>query len=238
MFPTTYRMLFVSLLTGVFAGPVLSQGLGAYIPGPSPQPGFFPQVPIVGTFSPQVPPAAILPRNVIGFRAANFGGFGHGGFGGYGYGYGGGFGYGGGYYGAPFWGYGNNWGYDPNLSVFQDPGPTRSVPLIGAGGPTGKLTVPISNMQPAELKVRLPVAGQLWVNGIPHDQSQSLFQVKSDPIRRGTQTRFEIRARWVVDGKAFEAVRSVDVRSGDTTKLTIVSGDPVSTGDRSAQSRP
>ncbi|MCZ2343594.1 MAG: TIGR03000 domain-containing protein [Bacteroidales bacterium] len=222
MFLPSNRILFIGLCVSVCGESAFGQGLGAYLPLPGPRPGYFPQVPIVGTFSPQVPPAAIVPRNVIGHRSAYWGG---------------GFGLGGGY-GYPYFGYGIPFGYDPGLSMFQDPGPAQPEPLIGAGGPPDRYTVPLSNQFPAELTVLLPKDGQLWVNGVLQTQTQSQFRLKSNPLLRGTVSRFEIRARWVVDGQTFEATRTVAVQAGDSTKFTIVSGDPIPSGDRAAQSRP
>lgn len=225
------RLTLAFLLLAGIGGTAAAQGLGAYIPTPGPQPGFIQSPPIVGTFSPNVPPAAIVPAGGFGYRGVGtgFGGFGGGLYGGYyGYPYAPGYGY-------PYF------GFDPGFSgygFYNGPSPYQgpvyaSPPLEGAGG----TSVPLSNTMPARLTIRLPAAGEIWVNGAKQDKAGSEFIVSSNPLGRGESNSFVVKARWERNGTTYEADRTVTVTSGDRSTLTIVSGDPVPAG-RTAASDP
>ena len=209
------------------AGSAPAQGLGAYLPTPGPTPGFISSGPIVGTFSPNVPPAAIVPR----FGGATvapryFPGVGLGGGGFYG-----------GFYGYPYL---SNYGYlDPGLNGVgfaagvglnggpsPIPPPPNPVPLIGAGKTDG-VQVAVSGVLPARLTVRLPVAGELWVDGKKQDQKAAEYTVTSPPVAAGRSHRFQVKARWTFDGTTYQADRTIDVAAGDRSAVTLVSGDPV-----------
>ena len=206
--------------------PLRAQGLGATLPGPAPQPGFFPGLPIPGTFSPNVPPAAIVPPGRFPRPVAP--GLGNGFFGGIGFG--GGFFYDGypfAYPGLPFVPYYGSAGVGRlgGPSPFQAPRP--SPPLEGAGAtPRTDLTTVLSNQMPARLRVRLPVAGELWVNGEKQAETAAEFSLASPPAAIGTEVTFQIQSRWMLDRVTYQADRTVRVLAGDRSTLTVVSGDP------------
>lgn len=201
--------------------PAFAQGLGAYIPQAGTRsPGIIRSGPIPGTFSPRVPPAAIVPR--FGFARPGIGV----GLGSPGFGFGGGF-YGG-YYGYPYAGYGPGlYGNQYGPSPYQPP-PVPAPPLIAAGGPTGAPPAPLSGVRLATLIVRLPAAGTLTVNGVKQPGPAREFTVSSDPVTRGRDQTFRVHGVWAIDGTTYEADRTVTVAAGDRTKLTIVAGSPVS----------
>ena len=209
-----FRILaWTTVAVAASAPPTTAQGLGAYIPSAGTRsPGIVRSGPIPGTFSPRVPPAAIVPR--FGFARPGFG-FGYSGLG-----------FGGGYYGYPYAGYGL-YGDPFGPSPYQPP-PLPAAPLITTGNGSGGPPVPLSGVRPATLVVRLPSAGELVVNGERQPGPAGEFTVSSDPLARGRDQTFRVHGRWAIDGTTYEADRTVTVEAGDRSKLTIVAGSPVS----------
>jgi len=217
--------LVLAVLCVIAGSPTLqAQGLGATLPIPGPQPGFLPVLPIPGTFSPNLPPAAIVPS--AGFAWPMIG---------QASGFIGGFGFTSGiflsgptvfYPWIPYLSYGPaGVGRLGGPSPLQEPQPIA--PLQGAGSTARTdLTTVVSNQMPARLRVCLPSAGELWWNGIKQPETASEFHLTSPPARIGTEVRYQILARWKVDGIRYQADRTVRVLAGDRSTLTIVSGDP------------
>lgn len=199
----------------------LSAAVASAQPGRLPlSPGVMPASPIgPGTqfvrpqFSPNVPGLQVLPMlspygypttpfygNAVG-PLTNFGA-------GFGYGYG--IGYpAGGLFAAP-----------PTINI------TQSVTNVSVGT-TSSGVVPVRDL-PATLVLQFPNAAEVWVNGKKADGDTAPERVLTSPtLKPGEQYTFEVKARWMSGGKAYEATRTVTLGAGDRSRLLVVSGTEV-----------
>jgi uncharacterized protein (TIGR03000 family) len=81
---------------------------------------------------------------------------------------------------------------------------------------------------PATLKVQLPTAGEVWVNGKKTDAKPgTTFTLSSPELNQGQQYTFDVKARWEADGKTYEYSRAVTVDSGKRNAVQVLSGTPV-----------
>jgi uncharacterized protein (TIGR03000 family) len=181
------------------------------------------------------------------FSGGRFGGF-HGGGayrGGYGfnrgyyprYGYGGyyrHYGYGGYYY--PYYGgynyypdygaYSYPYGYssDSDLSTapaFQDSSP---IPSTSAYQPSGSdLYAPPAAQadNTAHLTVNVPADAQIWVEDAKTNTSGAVREFQSPQLEPGKRYSYEIRARWMENGKEVTQTREVPVTAGARVKVTF-----------------
>ena len=164
-------------------------------------PGSFPQVPIPGTLPQFGPNPGFVPVPPIARPPLVNGWFG------------------GGFY--PWYFSQNYFGSGFNTAPSYTPAPSAE-PVA----PQKPQIVP-GNVSAAVLTVQLPLAGELWVNGVKQDGTTDVFRVTTSPIARGLDEEFVVKATWVLDGKKYASERSVLLGSGDRVKLTIASGDPV-----------
>lgn len=165
-------------------------------------PGSMPQVPIPGTL-PMARPAAPPLANGWWFG------------GGYPGAYNGGF-YSPWFYSPGFYGNGFSYGYGSYPAPAPAPEPAPAKPQIVPGTAFA-----------ATLTIQLPVAGDVWVNGLKEPGTFDSFKVTTTAIARGAEETYTVRAVWVLDGKKYAAERKVPLGAGDRVKLTIASGDPV-----------
>jgi uncharacterized protein (TIGR03000 family) len=87
--------------------------------------------------------------------------------------------------------------------------------------------VALANEFPAKLTVQFPAAAEVWLNGKKTD-GKGEEQVLTSPVLRPGQTfTFEVKARWQVGGKTYEANRTVTLAPGDKSRLFVVSGTEV-----------
>jgi uncharacterized protein (TIGR03000 family) len=88
--------------------------------------------------------------------------------------------------------------------------------------------VAVSNASLATVHLELPAPGQVWANG---DKSQGKptteWTLSSPGLNNGQPYTFEVKARWEVDGKAYEYSRTVLVEGGKTNRVSVLSGTPV-----------
>ncbi|AMV23042.1 hypothetical protein VT84_01430 [Gemmata sp. SH-PL17] len=133
------------------------------------------------------------------------------GYGGYGYGYGyGGYDYGG-------YGYGPVYDYAPVVV---------EVPVLPPSPPQRRVV--LANEFPATLALQFPAAAEVWLNGEKVEGEASEERVLTSPIlKQGEQYTFDVKARWAVNGKTYENIRTVTLGSGDRSRLLVVSGAEV-----------
>ncbi|WP_162665801.1 hypothetical protein [Gemmata massiliana] len=85
--------------------------------------------------------------------------------------------------------------------------------------------VVLANEFPAILSLQLPAAADIWVNGEKVKGGVSEECVLMSPVlKQGEQYTFDVKARWAVNGKTYENVRTVTLGSGDRSRLLVVSG--------------
>lgn len=131
-----------------------------------------------------------------------------------------GFGFG----GYPGYGYYGYYGYDtvidPTITIY--PGPAAPLPA------PAEPNVVLVNEFPATLTVRFPAAAEVWLDGkkVKGDAAEEVV-LTSPVLKENQEYTFLVKARWESKGKTYEAKRAVTLRSGDRSRLSIISGDEV-----------
>jgi uncharacterized protein (TIGR03000 family) len=151
------------------------------------------------------------------------GGYGRGGYGygrgGYGYGLGG-YGYGGYGYGLGGYGYG---GYYPSYT-YDYGAPAYGYPDM----PSTVLTRQSGSYAPASdntagIHVRVPNSATVWVDGGRTQQTGPNRDFVTPALKPGTTFEYQIKARWMEDGKPVEQTRTVKVRANEASNVDFVS---------------
>jgi len=122
---------------------------------------------------------------------------------------------------APFTAYAG--GYLPS-DVLS--GPAAGEPVVEVA-PTR--IVELSNEFPATVTLEFPAAAKVWLDGKPVEGETGKERVLTSPVLKpGQQYTFKVKAQWDANGKTYEYTRDVTVGPGDRSKLTVLSGTPVS----------
>ncbi len=140
----------------------------------------------------------------LGFNSAYYGGFG------------------GGFlsnrYYVPYYGNGPTFSYND----------TSTPPASNSMLPPPQRIVELSGESIATLTLEFPAPATVWLNGDLVDGKPEAIRVITSPaIRASEKYAFQIRARWERDGQTFEYTREASLRSGDRSKLLVVSGTAV-----------
>jgi uncharacterized protein (TIGR03000 family) len=106
------------------------------------------------------------------------------------------------YYSAYYYGGGAmpEWYYDTTVRL-----PAEMPQVDGAGVPADLS---------AHLNVRVPADAEFWVDGTQTKQSGSLRQFVSPPLEAGQDYSYELKARWVENGREVVQTRRIPVFSG------------------------
>jgi len=145
----------------------------------------------------------------------------------YGYGFGYPYFYGGSYwpnyygYSYPDYGYlysGSNY-YGPDYSGYApDYGYTPDVTSPAYGAPSTALQPPpatnVGNTAPAIVRVHVPANAELWFDGVKTTQTGADRVFESPPLTAGKAYTYDIKARWMQDGKEVVQTRSINVQPG------------------------
>jgi uncharacterized protein (TIGR03000 family) len=170
----------------------------------------------------------------------SYGGFsGYGAFGGFG-GLGGGYGYGSGSsIGRPGYGWGGNYGgygpyyyYYPARSYGGSPGTGSGYtsPYYGGGYYYGSTPVTGSDHAaaaadgPARIEVSVPANAEVWFNDTRTEQTGTSRDFKSPPLAAGRNYAYEIKAKWMQDGKPVEKTQTVVVQAGKQLSVKMEAG--------------
>jgi uncharacterized protein (TIGR03000 family) len=132
------------------------------------------------------------------------------GYPGYGYGYNGGY-----YYPGYYGGYAPSYDYGPAYpGGYAPPDYRYSVPPVNAGG----FYAPKLPAQPSttvHVDVRVPGNAEIWFNGAKTSQQGLVRQFESPGLEPGYDYTYEVRARWMENGREVERTRQFVVRAGD-----------------------
>jgi uncharacterized protein (TIGR03000 family) len=80
----------------------------------------------------------------------------------------------------------------------------------------------------AKLDLAFPAPAEVTFDGRRVEGSDaSEVTLTSPPLKVGASHTFNVRAVWSVEGKKYRVERTVTVKAGERSRLTIVSGDPV-----------
>ena len=128
---------------------------------------------------------------------------------------------------APSGAWGGEYYQWPVIPIVIEPAPT---PTGRTGIRNAQLTTvnALSGEATATLVVQLPAAAEIWVGGkrVKGDPATE-WTLTSPALKAGESHTFEVKSRWKVDGKTFEATRSVPVAAGLRSRSVVVSGTVV-----------
>jgi uncharacterized protein (TIGR03000 family) len=173
-----------------------------------------------------------------GYGGGSFGGGGYGGgaFGHYGYGWGGSYGwgnygwagYGGsGYYPSVGYGYGGSGYVYPYYSGRSG----YMYPYSGSGyysnGPLSGSGYVAAGDSAAHIEVSVPADAKVWFNGMRTEQTGTDRSFKSPPLEPGRNYAYEIKAKWMEDGKPVEKTQTVVVQASNQLSVNMAAGTAV-----------
>jgi uncharacterized protein (TIGR03000 family) len=136
------------------------------------------------------------------------------------------------------YGYGGYAGYDPTVAsvpsaayftygrtsyTTESPSPLRV--YGGARPPYGPM--PAALPLTALLKVQVPENAEIWLEGQKMRSIGAQRHYRSPPLDPAKDYVYEVRARWLVDGKPYEDVRHVAIRAGATIAVDFTHLDPL-----------
>jgi uncharacterized protein (TIGR03000 family) len=161
-----------------------------------------------------------------GYRGGYYGSWGRGvGWGYPGY-YGRGLSVGVGFYGSPY-SYGG-YGYDYPANVYSYDVPSVAtydvVPSVESRAsfyPPADVAAPAAAdaAAPATVDVRVPADAEVWFDGNATRQRGEMREFSSPPLTPGKEYHYDIRARWMDNGRPVEDTRRVSVRAGARTDV-------------------
>lgn len=155
------------------------------------------------------------------------GGYGGGGYGGGGYGRGGYYGWGGYGWGGiyPYSGYGlSSYSYYPSYYGYDYGTPTYTYPNAPVTIDTrasAYYAPPTDNS--AMIHLRVPASATVWVDGGRTKLTGSDRNFSTPSLTPGKTFEYQIKARWMEDGKPVEKTRTVDVRANQTSNVDFLS---------------
>jgi uncharacterized protein (TIGR03000 family) len=91
--------------------------------------------------------------------------------------------------------------------------------LNDARGPVGRPTLPADNR--ARIWLTVPADAQVWIGGDPTKQTGEYRHFVSPPLASGRSYTYDVRVRWMKDGKPVEEERRVSVRAGASSWVDI-----------------
>jgi len=95
--------------------------------------------------------------------------------------------------------------------------PARPQPLVAR-----------SNQFPAVLYMQLPMAGRVWANGNEiTSEPTAEWTLKSPMLQPGEKYTFEVKARWMNNGNAFEYTRTIEIEGGKQNRIQVMAGTPL-----------
>jgi uncharacterized protein (TIGR03000 family) len=70
----------------------------------------------------------------------------------------------------------------------------------------------------AHIWLRVPISAEIWVNGVKTKQTGESRYFYSPPLVLGKKYSYEMRVRWMEDGKAVEKTQRILVQAGETIR--------------------
>jgi uncharacterized protein (TIGR03000 family) len=115
--------------------------------------------------------------------------------------------------------------YDPSpYAAYPYPDPVYVPVYVPPPDPPVRL----SGEFPAQLTLAFPAPAEVWLNGEKVEGDPATERVLTSPVLKpGDKFTFRVRARWKVDGQAYEFNREVPVGPGDRSRVAVFSGTAV-----------
>lgn len=70
----------------------------------------------------------------------------------------------------------------------------------------------------AHIRLRVPEGAEIWVNGVKTKQTGESRYFFSPPLTPGKKYNYELRLRWMKDGKPVEETQRIPVQAGQTIR--------------------
>ena len=77
------------------------------------------------------------------------------------------------------------------------------------------------NPMAASLVVHVPADAEIWVDGVKTVQTGATRKFHSPPLAAGRTYNYELKARWVNDGKPVEQVQNLMLRPGEESNVSF-----------------
>jgi uncharacterized protein (TIGR03000 family) len=138
--------------------------------------------------------------------------------------------YGDSYYPPSYYDVGSAGYYDmgsPGYAMLETPIPYRSFyPPMPADvtQPNQSAAAPADTK--AHVRLVVPADAEVWFDGEKTSQTGTAREFVSPPLTLGTDYAYEIRARWMENGKPVDQTRSVTVRAGSLTIVNFTRPSP------------
>jgi uncharacterized protein (TIGR03000 family) len=133
-----------------------------------------------------------------------------------------------------YYGYNNFNGFStPNTYSYATPGyyystpQYYSAPNTGVVTTSGYLTTEANNNNSATLNVVVPEDNaEIWIGNSSTTSRGMMRQYVTPTLEAGKDYAYTLRARWTVDGRAFDQTREVKVRAGQTSQVDFREPQP------------
>lgn len=113
-------------------------------------------------------------------------------------------------------------------------------PTTPTGSPAGGTTATREADNAAHVEVRVPANADIWFDGTKTTQTGTVRHFVSPPLDAGRAYSYEIRGRWMENGREVNQSRTITVRPGSQQTVDFVSGsriDTIDPGDRDGAPR-
>ena len=121
------------------------------------------------------------------------------------------------YYSSPGYGYVPDSSYAPPASDYYSSSQATAQP--GA-------TQPRLDDNAVLIGVRVPASAEIWFDGDKTTQTGTFRQFISPPLETRQKYTYEIKARWMANGKEVVRVRNVNVYAGDRLMVNMMEAQP------------
>jgi uncharacterized protein (TIGR03000 family) len=126
--------------------------------------------------------------------------------------------------GQPMQGYSTQSYPGPGQSVQGQPMPPGTTPgTPGAPGSERRAFYGANVSAPAQLSVRLPAMAELQIDGQKTRSTGPMRRYTSPPLEPGQQYTYELRAKWMQNGREMTRTRTVEVRPGQVVNVDLLS---------------
>jgi uncharacterized protein (TIGR03000 family) len=76
------------------------------------------------------------------------------------------------------------------------------------------------------LTVRVPENAEVWINGTKMTRTGTEREFASPPLTSGKDYSYDVRARWVEDGREVERTRKITFHAGERRNIDFQSPPP------------
>jgi uncharacterized protein (TIGR03000 family) len=124
--------------------------------------------------------------------------------------------------------YGTNMAYSLPLGYSASQQQYYGAPVTLTPLPVAPAPAVAAKSEPAVLSIEFPFSDtQVTVNGVPDKTTGPMRRFESPALAPGKSHAFQIVAKWTKEGKSYEWERTYRMAAGETVRVTIFGGFPV-----------